>query len=51
MGRRQLQAGIAKTSVVSAADPRAAAAGIEILKAGGSSTDAGDRRPARPQCR
>jgi gamma-glutamyltranspeptidase/glutathione hydrolase len=30
----------AKTGVVSAADPRAAAAGIEILKAGGSSTDA-----------
>ena len=28
------------TGMVSAADPRAAAAGVEILKAGGSATDA-----------
>jgi gamma-glutamyltranspeptidase / glutathione hydrolase len=33
---------LAKGGVVTAADPRAAAAGQEILRAGGSASDGGD---------
>ena len=40
---------IAAGGVVSAADPRAAAAGREILRAGGSSTRCGDRDDAGAQ--
>jgi gamma-glutamyltranspeptidase / glutathione hydrolase len=39
-GRRELQAAYAKHYMVSAADPRAVAAGLEILRAGGSAADA-----------
>jgi gamma-glutamyltranspeptidase/glutathione hydrolase len=38
--REPVRAAAPKTGMVSAADPRAAAAGVEILRAGGSATDA-----------